>query len=90
MEEKQYNFTVLNSEGEEINCDVISIITIESKIYLLYTDYLIDEETSNFRLLASELVQEKGNYILKHIADKELIKTLVQQSKETFEKHIQQ
>ena len=67
MNNNEYCFTVINDEGIEVTCDVISMITDkESRIYLLYTDYLLDDK-GNFRLLASELVQEKNDFILKDI-----------------------
>ena len=81
-----YSFTVVNNEGIEVTCDVFSMITdAESRIYLLYTDYLLDEE-GKFRLLASELVQEKRDFTLKDINDKKKLVELVEAAKDLYRK----
>lgn len=83
---QEYSFTVINNEGMEVTCDVISMITDEdSKIYLLYTDYLLDDN-GNFRLLASELVQKKEDFILQDIEDKQKLSELVKSAKNLYEK----
>lgn len=82
----EYSFTVINKEGMEVTCDVVSMITDDSsRIYLLYTDYLLDEK-GNFRLLASELVQKKNDFILQDIEDKEKLNELVKSAKNLYEK----
>lgn len=84
--DNEYSFTVINKEGMEVTCDVISMITDkDSKIYLLYTDYLLDDK-GNFRLLASELVQEKDDFVLKDIEDKVKLSELVKSSKDLYTK----
>ena len=88
MNNNEYCFTVINDEGIEVTCDVISMITDkESRIYLLYTDYLLDDK-GNFRLLASELVQEKNDFILKDIDDSEKLATLVSSAKDLYLQNI--
>lgn len=83
---EEYSFTVINKEGMEVTCDVISMITdADSKIYLLYTDYLLDER-GNFRLLASELVQKKEDFILQDIEDQKKLTELVKSAKNLYEK----
>ena len=83
---EEYSFTIINKEGIEVTCDVISMITDEnSKIYLLYTDYLLDDN-GNFRLLASELIQKKDDFILQDIKDKDKLNELVQSAKNLYEK----
>ena len=83
---EEYSFTVINKEGLEVTCDVVSMITDDSsRIYLLYTDYLLDEK-GNFRLLASELVQNKNDFILKDIADEKKLEELVKSAKNLYEK----
>ena len=83
---EEYSFTVINKEGIEVTCDVISMITDKSsKIYLLYTDYLLDD-SGNFRLLASELVQKKDDFILQDIKDMTKLKELVSSAKNLYEK----
>ena len=83
---EDYSFTVINKEGLEVTCDVISMITDEeSKIYLLYTDYLLDEN-GNFRLLASELIQKKKDFVLQDIKDDTKLTELVMSAKNLYEK----
>lgn len=82
----EYNFTIINKEGIEVICDVISIISDdESRIYLLYTDYLLDND-GNFRLLASELVQSQNDFILKEIEDKDKLKELLRSANKVYTK----
>ena len=76
-----YSFTVVNNEGLEVTCDVISMIADkDSRIYLLYTDYLLDEK-GNFRLLASELIQQKEDFVLKDIIDQKKVNELIKSAK---------
>lgn len=83
---KEYSFTVINKEGIEVTCDVLSMITDKnSRIYLLYTDYLLDDK-GNFRLLASELVQKKEDFLLEDIEDKIVLQELVNSTKNLYEK----
>lgn len=81
------SFTVINKEGIEVKCDVLSMISDkDSRIYLLYTDYLLDESGKKFRLLASELVEQKSDFILKDIEDKEKLDVLISSAKNLYEK----
>ena len=83
---EEYSFTIINKEGMEVTCDVLSMITDkDSRIYLLYTDYLLDDN-GNFRLLASELVQKKNDFVLKDIEDQEKLNELVKSTKNLYEK----
>ena len=83
---EEYSFTVINKEGIEVTCDVLSMITDkDSRIYLLYTDYLLDDN-GNFRVLASELVQKKEGFLLQDIDDKEKLEVLINSAKKLYEK----
>lgn len=86
---EEYSFTVVNDKGMEVTCDVVSMITDkESRIYLLYTDYLLDDKGS-FRLLASELVQTKENdFMLKDIDNKKKLKALITSAKDLYFKSV--
>ena len=87
---EEYSFTIINKEGLEVTCDVLSMITDkDSRIYLLYTDYLLDEK-GKFRLLASELVQDKNDFILQDIKDKEKLTELLSCAKGVARKAILQ
>lgn len=83
---ENFSFTVINKEGIEVRCDVFSMITDQdSKIYLLYTDYLLDDN-GKFRLLASELVQKKNDFVLQDIKDQNKVDELVSSAKNLYEK----
>ncbi len=86
---EEYSFTIVNDKGIEVTCDVVSMITDkDSRVYLLYTDYLLDDK-GNFRLLASELVQTKNNdFMLKDIEDKNKLSELVKSAKNLYEKTV--
>lgn len=83
---KDLCFTIINKEGIEVKCDVLSMITDkDSRIYLLYTDYLLDND-GKFRLLASEVVQQKQDYVLKDIEDREKLDALVSSARNLYDK----
>ena len=89
MNNEGYNFTVINKEGMEVTCDVISMVAdADSKIYLLYTDYLLDDK-GNFRLLASELVEKNKDFILQDIKDKKKLKEIIDSSKSLYQKQLE-
>ena len=84
--DNEYSFTIVNKEGIEVTCDVLSMITDkDSRIYLLYTDYLLDSK-GNFRLLASELIQKENDFILKDIDDQDKLRELISSAKDVYEK----
>lgn len=72
QEIEDYSFTIINDQGMEVKCDLISIISDNdtNQVYVVYTDYLLTK-TNKFRILISELVEEDNNYILKDVTDKE-------------------
>ena len=57
---EDYSFTIINDQGMEVKCDLISIINDNEthQTYVIYTDYLLTK-ANKFRVLISELV-EKG------------------------------
>ena len=65
-----YSFTIINEQGMEVKCDVISVVSDNetNQVYIVYTDYLLTK-TNKFRILISELVEENGEYTLKDIND---------------------
>ena len=65
-----YSFTIVNEQGMEVKCDVISVVSDNetNQVYIVYTDYLLTK-TNKFRILISELSEENGEYILKDISD---------------------
>jgi uncharacterized protein YrzB (UPF0473 family) len=72
-----YSFTIINDQGIEVTCDVISLINDNdtNQLYVVYTDYLLTKN-NKFRILVSELVEDNYNYILKDINDEEKIEEI--------------
>lgn len=70
MKYDDYSFTIINNEGIEVKCDLISIINDNdtNQLYVVYTDYLLTK-TNKFRILISQLVEENDGYILKDVDD---------------------
>jgi len=65
-----YSFTIINDQGMEVKCDLISIINDNEtdQIYVVYTDYLLTK-ASKFRILISELIEVNGDYVLQDVKD---------------------
>lgn len=65
---EEYSFTIINEQGMEVTCDLLSIINDNEtdQVYVVYTDYLLTK-TNKFRILISELVQDEENFILKDV-----------------------
>ena len=74
---EDYSFTIINDQGMEVKCDIISIINDNDTddIYVVYTDYLLTK-TNKFRILISQLVNENGDYILKDVKNEDKIEEI--------------
>jgi uncharacterized protein YrzB (UPF0473 family) len=72
-----YSFTIINEQGMEVKCDVISVVSDNetNQVYVVYTDYLLTK-TNKFRILISELVQEDNDYVLKDVNDSEKLEEI--------------
>lgn len=73
MENKQDNtFTIINDNGEEIQCEVLFTYRNEETgvDYIAYTDYTIDEE-GNTKVYASIFNPEEENPVLLPIENDE-------------------
>ena len=81
MEEINYkdlSFTVKNEDGEEIICDVLSVVPNEenkNEPYVVFTDYLLDDN-DEFILQFGRIIEDNGEYKLLGIEDKEIIKEI--------------
>lgn len=64
----EYSFTIINDQGMEVTCDVISVINDNdtNQVYVVYTDYLLTA-SNKFRILISELIKDDDNYILQDV-----------------------
>lgn len=74
---EEYSFTIINDQGMEVKCDLISIIkdNDSDQVYIVYTDYLLTK-SNKFRILISELTEENGDYVLKTVRDPEKIEEI--------------
>ena len=88
---EEYNFTVINDNGEEVICDVISVLHDEktSELFVVYTDYTMNEK-EQFNTYLSQIIEKKGEYILKKVASKERYDQILQDAKTLYGKAIQE
>lgn len=72
-----FSFTILDNVGKEVKCDIISLITDNetNQTYVVYTDYMLTP-LNKFRILVSEIVCDKGEYILKDLEDEEKLEEI--------------
>ena len=85
--DEEYNFTVIDDNGNEVICDVISLLKDEKteEIFVLYTDYTLNEK-NQFNTYLSQLLEKKGEYPLKSIDNKERYQQLLKDSRALYGK----
>ena len=84
--DEEYNFTVVDDEGKEVICDVISLLQDEktNDVYIIYTDYTMNDK-NQFNTYLSELVEsKKGEYTLKDVKSKVKYKNLMEHAKTVY------
>lgn len=83
--DEEYNFTVVDAEGKEVICDVISLLQDEktNNVYVIYTDYTLNEK-NQFNTYLSELVESKGEYTLKDVKSKIKYNNLMENAKTVY------
>ena len=61
--DEEYNFTVVDDEGKEVICDVISLLQDEktNDVYIIYTDYTMNDK-NQFNTYLSELVESMDGW----------------------------
>ena len=70
---EEMNFTIVNNDGIEVKCDVLSIINDEEdKTYLLYTDYILNDN-NEYNVYVSQFIKDEDNFILEEIDNLDLI-----------------
>ena len=78
---KDLSFDVKNSSGEELTCDILSIVPNEenkNEPFVVFTDYLLDEN-DDFILHFGKIMEENGEYQLLEIEDIETIQKIKEQ-----------
>ena len=85
------NFTVLDDNGNEIICDVISLLQDEktNELFIFYTDYTLNEK-DQFNTYLSQLIEDKGTYRLKRIESKARFSELLKDAKTLYGKALDQ
>ena len=83
--EEEYNFTVVDDNGNEVLCDVISLLQDEktNNLYVIYTYYTLNEN-NQFNTYLSELVEKKGEFTLKSIKSKSKYEQLLETAKTVY------
>ena len=83
--DEEYNFTVVDDNGNEVICDVISLLKDEktNNLYVVYTDYSLNEN-NQFNTYLSELVEKKGEFTLKNIKSKLKYEELLETAKTVY------
>ena len=73
MDSYDFSFSIKNKAGQEIICDVLSVIQDddEQKSYVVYTDYLLDSE-DKFNLYVQEVIFSDDSYILMDVDEDEI------------------
>lgn len=74
--DEDYSFTIINDKGVEVRCDVLSVVPYENKVYLVYTDYYVNEDNS-LNIIVSEIVSHNNEYELKKIDSSDTIKNVM-------------
>ena len=70
---EEMNFTIVNENGIEVKCDVLSIINDDNdKTYIIYTDYTLNEN-NEYNVFVSQIINEGENYKLEKVEDPSLI-----------------
>ena len=67
------SFTITNDNGVEVKCDVLSVINDdENKIYILYTDYTLNEN-SEYNVYVSQMISDGDDFKIEDIDNLDLI-----------------
>lgn len=69
----EMSFSITKDNGEEIKCDVLSIINDdENKTYILYTDYSLNEN-NEYNVYVSQMINDGEDFRIEEIDNLDLI-----------------
>ena len=87
----EYNFTVIDENGNEVICDVISVLQDQktNELFVVYTDYTTNDK-GQFNTYLSKLEEKRGNYNLRPIESRERLSSLLKDSKSLYGKALEQ
>ena len=90
MGENNLSFNIINNDGVEVKCDTLAIIKPEientGEVYVIYTDYTLDNNNNNINVYASLLVQDENGYRLEMISDLENYSNLLNLVQQEYKK----
>ena len=75
MKYEDLSFTVKDDDGEDIICDILSVVPNEDndeEPYVVFTDYMLDEN-DEFVLQYGKIVEENGEYTLQKVDDPKVV-----------------
>lgn len=71
MKYEDLSFTIKDDNGEDITCDILSVVPNEANLdepYVVFTDYMLDED-DEFVLEYGKLVKEGEDFNLVRVSD---------------------
>ena len=75
------SFDVVNDDGIEVQCDILSIVPNDdnkNEPYVVYTDYMLDEN-DEFVLQFGKVIEDNGEYQLQRVTEKDAIMKIREQ-----------
>ncbi len=71
MKYEDLSFTIKDDNGEDITCDILSVVPNEANLdepYVVFTDYMLDED-DEFVLEYGKLVKDGEDFNLVRVSD---------------------
>jgi hypothetical protein len=81
MKYEDLSFKVTLDNGEEIECDIVSVVpnpNNKEEPFVVFTDYLLDEN-NEFVLQYGKVIKENDEYVLKTVNDESVIDLIKEQ-----------
>ncbi len=75
MKYEDLSFTVRNKDGDEVICDIVSVVPNEEnpdEPYVVFTDYMLDEN-DEFVMQYGKVIEMNGEYVLKTVEDANIV-----------------
>lgn len=75
MKYEDLSFTIKNDAGEDVICDIISVVPNEDKQdepYVVFTDYMLDSN-DEFVMQYGKVIEVDGEFVLKTINDENVV-----------------
>ena len=75
MKYEDLSFTIKNDDGEDVICDIISVVPNEDnqdEPYVVFTDYMLDSN-DEFVMQYGKVIEIDGEFVLKTINDENVV-----------------